>query len=108
MPHPHHLAITTREGSGGDSEVLVLDGDVDLQTAPQLRDQVLAAADRSDTVVIDLERVQFMDSPGLGILVYADKVLKERGSHLVLRSPRGDVRLLFDTVRLDGVLNIEP
>ena len=26
-------------------------------------------------MILDLEQVQFMDSPGLGILVYADKVL---------------------------------
>jgi anti-sigma B factor antagonist len=106
MAHPHRLSITS--DASAEDAILVLTGDIDLQTAPDLRDEVLAAAERSDTVILDLEQVQFMDSPGLGILVYADKVLKERGSHLVLRSPRGDVRLLFDTVQLDGVLNIEP
>jgi anti-sigma B factor antagonist len=106
MAHPHCLSITA--DASAEDAILVLTGDIDLQTAPDLRDEVLAAAERSKTVILDLEQVQFMDSPGLGILVYADKVLKERGSHLVLRSPRGDVRLLFDTVHLDGVLNIEP
>jgi anti-sigma B factor antagonist len=106
MAHPHRLSITA--DASAEDAILVLTGDIDLQTAPDLRDEVLAAAERSKTVILDLEQVQFMDSPGLGILVYADKVLKERGSHLVLRSPRGDVRLLFDTVHLDGVLNIEP
>ena len=106
MAHPHRLSITS--DASAEDATLVLTGDIDLLTAPDLRDEVLAAAERSDTVILDLEQVQFMDSPGLGILVYADKVLRERGSHLVLRSPRGDVRLLFDTVQLDGVLNIEP
>ena len=87
--------------------VLSLDGEVDLETAPGLRDQILEAAADGATVVVDLRGVGFMDSPGLGILIYCHRQLSHQHSTLVIRSPRGHVRELFDMVRLSSELNVE-
>ena len=87
----------------------MLSGDVDLQTANQLRDRVDAAADEgASTVVIDLRDVEFMDSPGLGTIIYCHQRLAERQATLVLRAPQGHVRELFDIVQLGSMVAIEP
>jgi anti-sigma B factor antagonist len=106
-PYPHHLDIrdaTDRDGR----HVLVLSGDVDLQTADQLRDAVDEAATTDTTVIIDLEAVRFMDSPGLGTLIFCHQRLAGQDVTLIVRGPRGHVRELFDLVQLDTLVSIEP
>jgi anti-sigma B factor antagonist len=102
----HHLEIHGPIDDGG-RKVLVLSGDVDLATAPGLRERIEEAGVGGVTVVIDLRDVRFMDSPGLGTLIYCRQVLEQHGSALVARSPQGDVRDLFDIVQLDSVFPIE-
>jgi len=106
-PHPHHLEITTDTDPDG-RRVLVLSGDVDLQTADRLRDAVDEAAAAGDTVIIDLEAVRFMDSPGLGTLIFCHQRLTGQDVELIVRAPRGPVRELFDLVQLDTLVSIEP
>jgi anti-sigma B factor antagonist len=103
----HHLQIAQTEEASG-RQVLHLTGDVDLQTSPTLRESALAAGEQGADVVIDLREVRFMDSPGLGTLIFCHQRLAEQGSTLVVRSPRGDVRQLFEVVRLNTIITIEP
>jgi anti-sigma B factor antagonist len=82
------IAITTRTVAG--RTIVTVSGELDLYTAPELRDAVLAAAeDRTGTVIIDLEAVPFMDSSGLGVIVGCLKHLREAGGDLALVSPPG-------------------
>jgi anti-anti-sigma factor len=87
--------------------VLVARGDVDLQTAPTLRDRIANLSVPGETLVLDLRGVAFMDSPGLGTVVYCDRLQRERGSRLVLRGPTGPVRELLDMVRIADVIDVE-
>ena len=57
--------------------------------------------------MIDLRLVTFMDSPGLGTLIYCDRMQRERGGHLVLKDPTGPVRELFEIVHLANVVELE-
>ncbi len=107
MPRPsHHLDIRSTSDDAG-RRVLVLDGEVDLKTCGALRDEIAAAAEVSSTVVLDLRDVTFMDSPGLGTLIYCHQRLAEDRATLVVRAPQGDVLELFDMVRLDTKMPIE-
>jgi anti-sigma B factor antagonist len=105
-PPAHQLDIDERRDQGG-RLVLVLSGDIDLQTAPRLTTRIVAAAGRDETVVLDLSAVRFVDSPGLGSLIHCHLRLAESDAHLVLRSPRAHVRELFDLVQLCSLLTIE-
>ena len=108
MPHrPHHLEIQVIDDDT-DRPVLALSGDVDLRTAPRLRDRIDAVAADATTVVIDLQEVRFMDSPGLGTLIYCHQRLAAQETELVVRAPTGPVKELFDMVRLDAIVPIEP
>jgi anti-sigma B factor antagonist len=74
----------------GDRTILAVDGDLDLYTAPILRDRVLAAADDTHAgVIIDLTEVPFMDSSGLGVIVGCLKRVREAGGDLVLVTKPG-------------------
>ena len=103
----HRLDIRSTSDDTG-RHVLVFDGEIDLRTCGALRDEITAAAEDSATVVLDLRDVTFMDSPGLGTLIYCHQRLAEDQATLVVRAPRGDVQELFDMVQLDAMIPIEP
>lgn len=80
-----HLAVCTV----GAAVVIAVEGDLDLQTVPQLVDAVAAAEATDLTVVIDLSRVTFLGSAAMGVLV---DVGARSGGPLVQRHTSGAAR----------------
>jgi len=96
------LQLATRRE--GDAAVVSVGGDVDNDTAPQLRQAIgTAFNDGADRVVVDLTETDFLDSSGLGALVGASK---EHVGELVLVCPRPQLRTLFEISRLTEVFEI--
>jgi len=82
--------------------VLTLAGELDLATAPVLQERLDAALHGGAVVVIDLSRLRFIDSSGLGLLVQAERQLRESAGQLVLvRGPRAAHRP-FELTSLDS------
>jgi anti-sigma B factor antagonist len=83
--------------SGADAgyEVRLL-GELDMSTAPQLREELLRLASNGATqVTVDLSELQFVDSTGLSVLIAGLRRLRERGGDMALRSPTpGTLRVL--------------
>src|ERR1700760_2315105 len=78
-------------GPVGDCAVLRVAGEVDVYTAPRLRERIreLAGAGTGH-LIADLSEVDFLDSTGLGVLVGGLKRVREDGGSLALavRTPR--------------------
>ncbi len=91
MEGPLHIDVAHRNGAA----VLSVLGEVDLATAPILDEQIsaLAAGDAS-TIVVDLDRVTFMDSSGLQVLL-SHVFSEENGSRIRLTRGSPQVVRLF-------------
>lgn len=65
-------------------------GELDLATAPELEEQVLAAIrEGARSVVLDLRELTFMDSTGVRTIVAAHQMAEETGNGLkIVRPPR--------------------
>ena len=74
------LTLATREV--GDRTIIQVGGEIDVYSAPQLRDAIAElVAQGATSIVVDLEDVGFLDSTGLGVLVGGlKKVRAENGS----------------------------
>jgi len=88
--------------------VVRLPTEVDLQTAPAVRDELMASLNRCAHLVVDATGVAFMDSSGINALVRA----KERADRLdgtvhVVATGRAVVRVLALT-QLTRVLGVVP
>jgi anti-sigma B factor antagonist len=65
--------------------VVAIRGELDLHTAPLLRDRIEAlTAEEPAFLAIDLTEVPFMDSSALGVIVGALERLREHGGDLAL------------------------
>lgn len=87
--------------------VIEVTGEIDVYTAPKLREVVINAIDSGHRrLVVDIERVAFLDSTGLGVLVGALKrVRSDKGSlDIVCTSDR--LLRIFDITGLDKVFSL--
>ena len=91
-----------------DIHVVALSGELDAATSPGLADALVQAA--GSTVVVDLSRLTFMDSSGIGALVVARKRIVAEGlGQLVLTRPVAAVSRVLDIVGLsDWIVEWSP
>lgn len=91
----------------GDRTVVGVSGDLDVLTAPRLRDRLGQIIDDGRTsILVDLTPCEFIDSSGLSALVTAFKRVRAEGGALGLVCPPGNVRRLIEVVALDQVFEI--
>jgi anti-sigma B factor antagonist len=87
--------------------VLDIVGEVDLYTAPALRDRIASLVDGGvRKLVVNLQQVGFMDSSGLGVLIGALRRLKEHDGDLALVCPAGSTLKVLTVTGLDKVFRI--
>jgi len=99
------LSLATRTVAG--HKVLEVGGEIDVYTAPQLREHLIALVEGGDRqVVVDLGRVEFLDSTGLGVLVGALKRLRSVDGELSLVCAQERLLKIFRITGLDRVFTL--
>ena len=97
------IDVSDRDGTA----VLTVKGEVDVATAPRLREHVIdLVADGHRRIVVDIEGVEFLDSTGLGVLVGALKRVRSHGGELELVCTRPRILKVFEVTGLDRVFAI--
>jgi anti-sigma B factor antagonist len=88
--------------------VVRANGEIDIATAPGLREALVFAAGYSDRLVVDLTGVGFLDSSGLKVLTEAQKCGSHGGEALSLVGPVPAVHKVFTITGLDQLFPIYP
>ena len=90
-----------------DRAVLCLQGELDLASAPLLEKQIDSIQlGTTPTVVLDLQKLQFIDSTGLRAILSAQARLRERGGELAVTPGSSQVQRLLAITRADEHLRI--
>jgi anti-sigma B factor antagonist len=90
-----------------DETVMSVGGEIDVYTAPIVRERLDAAVrDGHVNLVVDLSRVRFLDSTGLGVLVGRLKLTRSRGGSLRLVATEEKVLKVFAITGLDKVFEL--
>ena len=91
----------------GKAHIVAVSGEVDLFTAPEFKQRVMAPiAAGIDHVIVDLTRTTFIDSSSLGVLIGAHRRLKQRRGRLVVVCEGEAIVKTFRITGLDGVFTI--
>jgi anti-sigma B factor antagonist len=91
----------------GDETVVRAAGELDVNTAPELREQLAKLVnDGTRRIVVDLADVAFIDSTALSVLVSALKRLRQADGDLELASPNPSVRRVFEITGLTRLFTI--
>jgi len=92
----------------GERILVKLDGQMYVPDAAMLRERLLQIVEKgTHSVDVNMSRLDFIDSAGLGVLIGIHKRLMERGGHMTLTGLRGSVKELFTLTRLDKVFDIQ-
>ena len=88
------LQLESRETDDGAS--VTVRGEVDMATAPQLRDALDELVDGgASRILLDCRGLDFLDSSGIGVLIAVRKRLGDDGS-LTLEAPPAHVRKVLE------------
>jgi anti-sigma B factor antagonist len=94
---------------GADVHVVEVAGEIDLFSAPELKQHLAAAVDGgAATVVVDLSDTTFLDSSSLGILISAHRRLEHQRGHLAVVCDNPSILKTFQITGLDTVFLIAP
>ena len=71
---------------------IVIEGDIEMTTMKGLKEELLTIArEKEKDLVIDFEKVLYLDSSGIGVLIAISKILKEKGKSLRLINLTGAI-----------------
>ena len=100
------MEMTVDVETRGAYSVVNVGGEVDVFTAPKLREQLVDLVEKgSHHIVVNLEGIDFLDSTGLGVLVAGLKRVKAHEGTLSLVSTKEKILKLF---RITGLTKVFP
>jgi anti-sigma B factor antagonist len=97
------LTISSMAVNG--TRIVLVGGELDLATAPQLADFLAAIEDAN--IVLDLWDLSFVDSAGFGVLFDAHQRFESEGKCLTLRWVHGTPWRAMQVLGLDTVLHLD-
>src|SRR3954468_14754456 len=103
---PPEFAVTEHP-IDAERHVLAVRGEIDLFTAPELK-QVLAESIEAGRVriIVDLTETTFLDSTALGVLIGAVKRLRSRDGALAIVNVDENISKTFEITGLDQIFTI--
>ncbi len=74
--------------------------------AKEFKKRIEKEIEHDKYIVLDLNKVTFIDSSGLGVFLSCLKTLQQKGGELKICNITKPVRLLFELVRLHQIIDI--
>lgn len=87
--------------------ILEIEGEIDVYTSPQLKQDIVKLAEQGTKhLIINLSKVEYLDSTGLGVLIGGLKRFREKEGNLVLVGPGMRILRIFEITGLDKIFDI--
>lgn len=98
--------MTMNKTMEGDQLTIQLEGRLDTTTAPQLEEELKASLDGVKKLVMDFEKLDYLSSAGLRVLLSAQKTMNKQGE-MVIRSVNETISEIFEVTGFIDILTIE-
>ena len=93
--------------SNGGHYLIKVVGDVDLYSAPTLKEAFRDAKDSDyEGFQVDLADVHYIDSSGIGALLFGAGIAKKNGASIACINVREEIKALFQSVNLAGMFKV--
>lgn len=99
------MKVSYQESAGVNILTINLE-EIDASNADDLRKEIEAVMDPSIDTVFDLEKVDFLDSSGLGVIISCIRRLAAHDAVLKLCNVNSSVRAILELVRFHRVVDI--
>lgn len=92
----------------GDTTIVTLSGDVDLDNSPQVRNVLLDTVRDRRGVLVEMSAVSYIDSSGIASLVEAYQSARRASTPFALVAVSDAAMRVLELARLDQVFSIHP
>lgn len=99
------MVINRREV--GDIVIFDITGEIDLYNAPEIKEKIKDEMNKNKVnIIINLDKVTYIDSSGIGVLISSLSNLKKVGGALKLINVYASVRKVFELTKLTSFFDI--
>ncbi|MBP3278154.1 MAG: STAS domain-containing protein [Butyrivibrio sp.] len=98
--------MTINKTANGNELTIALEGRLDTTTAPQLDDELKTALDGIAKLEFNFEKLEYISSAGLRVLLSAQKVMNKQGS-MVIKNVNEEIQEIFEVTGFVDILTIE-
>lgn len=94
------------KSGAGETLTYALEGRLDTTTAPQLEAELKGALDGVKKLVLDFEKLEYISSAGLRVLLATQKVMNQQGE-MTLINVSDVIHEIFEVTGFTDILTIE-
>ena len=98
--------MTIQKNLQGTTLHVALEGRLDTTTAPELEAELKASLDGITELDLDFEKLEYLSSAGLRVLLAAQKTMNKQGS-MVIHHVNETIREVFEVTGFIDILTIE-
>ncbi len=98
--------MTITKNQNGAALEIALEGRLDTMTAPELEAELKTALDGADSLTLDCEKLDYISSAGLRVLLSAHKIMSGKGG-MKLTHVNDVVQEVFEVTGFSDILTIE-
>ena len=84
-----------------------LEGKLDANTAPELEEKLKPELKDTGYLIIDMQKLKYISSAGLRVLVWAVQTLDEHGGTMTLTNVSDEIKKVFELTGLISVFDIK-
>ena len=86
---------------------VVISGNIDTVTAPQLESQLQENISDVKDLVLDFAAVDYISSAGLRVILMTNQLMEDVDGNMTVKNVNEDVRDVFEMTGFDSLLNLE-
>jgi len=98
--------LNINKEENGTNLTVSLEGRLDTTTAPQFEGELISSLDGKTEVVLDMEKLEYISSAGLRVLLSAQKIMNKQGE-MVIKNASEEVKEIFDVTGFSDILTVE-
>ena len=98
------MTITKKQDAG--KLTVELEGRLDTATSPQLEAELRTSVNGITELVFDFEKIDYISSAGLRVLLAAQKVMNRQGE-MTIKNVKPEIMEIFEVTGFIDILNIE-
>lgn len=90
----------------GTTLAVQLEGRLDTTTSPKLEEELRGSVDGMTSLVIDFEKLEYISSAGLRVLLAMQKIMNKQGE-MLLKNVSETIMEVFEVTGFSDILSIE-
>ena len=98
--------LNITKNANGSNLTIGLEGRLDTTTAPELEGEIKELLPEVTDLVFDLEKLEYISSAGLRVLLSTQKVMNTKGT-MVVKNAREELKEIFEVTGFADILTIE-